>query len=266
MRLAIDHRTLYRFSAPQRRLVQMLRMTPQNHHDQTVASWRIDVDCDATMRDAHDGFGNATTMLYVAGPIDAIEISVTGEVVTSHSSGELHGTNEVFPAALFLRATAATRADPAIARFAEDTAGGRATTEALHRIAQSLHDRFAPDTSRPKPGLAAGDAFAYDTGTARDLAQIFLVAARHLGAPARYVSGYRLSDDAGLSTPHGWAEAFVAGVGWLGFDPSVGRSPDDNYVRVAVALDSTGAAAVAGARLGEADEVIEVDIGVSESQ
>ncbi len=134
MRLTIDHRTVYRFREPQRRLVQMLRMTPENHHDQTVASWRIDVDCDATMRSAHDGFGNATTMLYVAGPIAAIEITVSGEVLTSHSSGVLHGANEVFPPALFLRVTAVTRADPEIAAFADDVAERDATLSALKRV------------------------------------------------------------------------------------------------------------------------------------
>ncbi len=266
MRLSIDHRTVYRFREPQRRLVQMLRMTPENHHDQTVASWRIDVDCDATMRSAHDGFGNATTMLYVAGPIAAIEITVTGEVLTSHSSGVLHGANETFPPALFLRATAVTHADPEIAKFADAVAGGEATRGELERINDALYARFAPDPARPEPGLTAGDAFKREAGTARDLAQMFLVAARHLGAPARYVSGYRLTDGEGLSTPHGWAEAFVEGVGWVGFDPSTGRSPGDDHVRVAVALDSLGAAAVAGSRLGEGDNAPDVEISVSESQ
>ena len=80
MRLSIDHRTVYRFSEPQSRLVQMLRMTPENSHDQTVARWRIDVDHDATMRRGRDGFGNAVTMLYVEGPLLDIEIAVRGDL------------------------------------------------------------------------------------------------------------------------------------------------------------------------------------------
>ena len=266
MRLSIDHRTVYRFSEPQGRLVQMLRMTPQNHHDQTVASWRIDVDCDAKMRDACDGFGNSTTMLYVDGPIETIEISVSGEVLTSHSNGVLQGASEAFPAALFLRATAVTPADPAIAAFARETIGDQATLGALHRLNTAIHDRFALDTARPEAGLSAAAAFGREHATARDLAQIFIVAARHMGVPARYVSGYRLTAQGGLSAPHGWAEAFVTGVGWVGFDPSTGRSPEEEYVRVAAALDSLGTAAVAGSRLGEGDELLDVDISVSRAQ
>ena len=111
MRLAIDHRVTYRFAVPQARVVQLLRMTPENTHDQTVASWHIAVDCDARTRAHHDGFGNATTMLYCEGPLDGIEIAVSGEVVTSHSDGVLHGTNEPLPPRLFLRETPATKAN-----------------------------------------------------------------------------------------------------------------------------------------------------------
>ena len=105
MRLSIEHRTTYRFSTPQARLVQMLRVTPANSHDQTVASWRLDIDCDARLREGRDGFGNRVTMLYVDGPVDQIEIAVVGEVVTSHSGGVLHGVSEALPPALFLRST-----------------------------------------------------------------------------------------------------------------------------------------------------------------
>jgi transglutaminase-like putative cysteine protease len=266
MRLSVDHRTVYRFSAPQTRLVQMLRMTPQNHHDQTVAAWRIDVDCDVKMRDARDGFGNATTMLYIEGPIDEIAITVSGEVLTSNSNGVLHGTAEVFPAPLFERATELTLPDGAIAAFADDVAGQAGMLSKLHRLNEALHDRLTLDLARPEPGLTAATAFTDGHATARDLAQIFLVAARHLGAPARYVSGYRLTEAAGPSTPHGWAEAHIADIGWIAFDPSTGRCPEDEYVRVAVALDSNGTAAVAGSRLGEGREALDVDITVSEAQ
>ena len=118
MRLSIDHHTIYRFTQPQGRLVQMLRLTPENTHDQTVASWRIDVDCDARLRPGRDGFGNAVTMLYAEGPVDGIEITVKGEVLTSHSDGVLHGVHETLPPALFLRSTEATVLDTAIAKFA----------------------------------------------------------------------------------------------------------------------------------------------------
>ncbi|HEX8485693.1 transglutaminase family protein [Sphingomonas sp.] len=263
MRLSIDHRTNYRFSEPQARLVQLLRLTPQNTHDQTVAQWRIDVDRDARLRQGRDGFGNCITMLYVEGPLDGIEIAVSGEVLTSHSSGVVHGASELLPPALFLRATEATAADPDIAAFALG-AGGERPLDRLHRLNDALHERFAFDRGRPLPGLDAAAAFVRESATPRDMAQMFAVAARSLGIPARYVSGYCRTDITGdhRPTPHGWVEAHVDGIGWIGFDPCFGRSPEDNYVRVAAALDAAGAAPVAGSRLGEGAERLDVDVSV----
>lgn len=265
MRLSVEHHTIYRFSAPQRRLVQMLRMTPENSHDQTVANWGLHVDCDAKMRPNRDGFGNVVTMLYVEGPVSGIRIEVTGEVLTSHSNGVLHGVAEVLPPALFLRSTAATPADAGIAAWAAEQADGEARLAALHRINKALQARFTVDRGRPEEALDAAQAFARPHATCRDLAQIFAVAARSIGAPARFVSGYALRDGLHRPTAHGWAEAYVERVGWIGFDPSTGRSPEDGYVRVASALDAAGAAPVAGSRLGEGQEDLDVDVSVSVS-
>lgn len=264
MRLSIDHRTAYRFSAPQSRLVQMLRLTPENSHDQTVANWHIHVDCDARMREGRDGLGNAVTMLYVDGPIGGIEIAVTGEVLTSTSNGELHGVAEPLPPALFLRPTPAIPRDPAIAEFAAPFAGGDAA--ALDRLNRALHARFALERGRPEAGLDAGTAFARGRGTPRDAAQVFVAAARSLGAPARYASGYLLAEGDHRPTPHGWAEAYVEGTGWIGFDPTRATRFGEDYVRVASALDAAGAAPVAGSRLGDGAEELDVDVSVSRAE
>ena len=79
--------------------------------------------------------------------------------------------------------------------------------------------------------------------------------------PARYVSGYRTDGEA-HSAPHAWAEAHVEGLGWVGFDPATGLSPDETYVRVAIGLDATGAASIAGTRVGHGDERLDVDLHV----
>ena len=262
MRLSIDHRTTYRFAEPQHRVVQMLRMTPENTHDQTIANWHIAVDCDARMRRHRDGFGNCTTMLYAEGPLETIEITVSGEVVTSHSNGEVHGTNEPLPPPLFVRTTPATAADAAIAAFAVETAGEGALFDRLQRLNHAIKARFRIDRTRPEPGLTAADVFATKTATSRDLAHIFITAARSLDIPARYVTGYCDLEGDHSPSAHGWADAYVDGTGWVSFDPTLGRSPEEHHVRIAVALDATGAAPVAGSRLGEGDENLDVEVTV----
>ena len=161
MRLTIDHRTRYRFDRPQTRLVQLLRMTPEDTHDQTVAAWRIDVDCDARLRTARDGFGNIVTMLYADGPIDGIEIAVTGEVLTSETPGVLKGALDPMPPAGVLPRDAddggrcgAARSSRATRRLA------LGPLEALHALNVALNRRFRILNRRGDPARSAAEAFA----------------------------------------------------------------------------------------------------------
>lgn len=264
MRLSIDHRTSYRFSAPQSRLVQMLRLTPEDTHDQTVAAWRIDVDCDARLRTTRDGFGNLVTMLYAEGPISAIEIAVSGEVLTSETPGVLRGALDPLPPRVFCRSTPATEPGPGLGAFIAKIAGDVSGLKALQAVNAGLHTRFRIFNRRGDPGRTAAEAFASRDASPRDMAQMMVAAARLLGGPARYVSGYCLSGFGGATrpTPHGWAEAWVDGSGWVSFDPTFGVLTDDSYVRVAVGLDAAGAAPVAGRRMGSGYEVMEAAVSV----
>lgn len=262
MRLSVEHRTTYRFTAPQGRIVQMLRITPEDSHDQTVAAWRIDVDCDARLREHRDGFGNLTTMLYVEGPVDGIEIAVAGEVVTSASGGVVHGPYDPLPPALFLRSTGLTAPDDALSAFAEDAATGSSVIARLHALNRAVNARFVLDRERGDASRTVKDAFGEPAATARDMAHVFVAAARALGIPARFVSGYSAVAGDHRPSPHSWAESFVEGLGWVGFDPTIAQSPEDRHIRVAVALDAYGATAVAGSRLGEGRECLDVDVTV----
>lgn len=227
MRIAIDHSIPLQFPFPQPRVALALRVTPEDSHDQTVAGWRIGPDCDARLRTGRDGFGNVLTMLYAEGPLDRVEIHITGEVFTGPTSGILGaGHVEPLPPALFLRAG---HGDPApdLVALALDAAGG-ATGEIdrLHLANVALHNRGAE--------------------TIADLVEAFVAAARRLRFPARCVSGY-LADAAGEGRPHCWAEVHLETIGWVGFDPSTGLSAGEDHARVAGALDLSGVAAVTGA-------------------
>lgn len=260
MRIAIEHITHYRFSQPQARIVQMLRLTPCDTQDQTVVNWHIGVDCDARLRQAHDGFGNAVTMLYAEGPIKALDITVTGEVLTSEAKGVVHGSSEPLPPLLYLRETPRTLATGELTDFALTAAGaGDDLFERLQRLNAAFTERFELAPEGHDHGWSAGAAFVQERAEPRDLTQMFVTGARALEAPARYVSGYR-TDGAAHSAPHAWAEAWVDGIGWIGFDPSTGLIPDERYVRVAVGLDATGAAPIAGTRIGHGKEELDVEL------
>jgi transglutaminase-like putative cysteine protease len=268
MRLTIDHRTRYRFDRPQTRLVQLLRMTPEDTHDQTVVAWRIDVDCDARLRTTRDGLGNIVTMLYADGPLDGIEIAVTGEVLTSETPGVLKGALDPLPPRVFCRATPTTGADAAMTAFAHGVMGEGPVLHGVHKLNSALNQRFRVVNRRGDPARSAADAFAARDASPRDMAQMMVACARALALPARYVTGYCLSGFGGASrpTPHAWAEVSIDDLGWVSFDPCFGLSADENYVRVAVGLDASGAAPVAGSRLGPGSEEMEAAVSVEAAE
>src|SRR5262249_60583923 len=93
-------------------------------------------------------------------------------------------------------------------------------------------------------------AFALKRGVCQDLTHIFIAAARAIGFPARYVSGYLHRADGVVhqEAGHAWAEAHVSGLGWVAFDPANGICATDAHIRVAAGLDYLGAAPVRGTR------------------
>lgn len=265
MRLAIRHRTTYRFAQPQTRLVQLARLTPPSFAGQAVTNWSIDVDRDARVLSARDGYGNELTMIYVDGPIDALSIEVAGEVLTEDRAGVVKGAAEPLPPLAFLRPTALTKPDDAIVQLAQQARdAGPGTLERMHALNRTLAERLRFDTAGMDVARAAAEALARGHGVCQDFAHIFVAAARAIDVPARYVSGhlYRRDGDAHQPAAHAWAEVCVEGLGWVGFDSANGVSPDDAYVRVAVGLDYREAAPLAGARTGGGTENLDVAVTV----
>ena len=116
---------------------------------------------------------------------------------------------------------------------------------ALHEVMARVGKRIAYKTGVSTVDTTAVEALERGAGVAQDTAHVFIAACRRLGVPARYVSGYLRNDDPELHvgrTSHSWAEAWVPGLDWVGFDPANGISPRGDSLRVAVGLDYHDAA------------------------
>lgn len=262
MRLYVSHRSEYRFSEPQARLVQLLKLTPGNHAGQSIVSWRIDVDRDARLKPARDGYGNEATMLYIDGPLERIALEVSGEVLTEDRAGMVLGTAEPLPPLYFLQATPITKADEAIAAFAEDTAGDSELARA-HALNETIHDLLSPIAADPRADHDAIHCFAAGEADAQGAAHVLIAAAHAVGMPARYVAGHRYREGSTEAhAAHGWAELYIDDYGWIAFDPSAGRCPDEAYVRVAIGLDHREAAPISGLRTGGGHEALAIDVHV----
>jgi transglutaminase-like putative cysteine protease len=269
MLIRISHLTSYRYETPAASVIQILRLTPRNHDGQYITRWRIDVSTDCRLDQHEDAFGNITHAFTADGPFDELSILVEGEVETRDTQGIVRGAVERFPPSLYLRETALTAADPAIAEFAAaaHTAAGGNVLGLLHIMLDRLFEEMTFDTKASGTTTPAADAFAIKRGVCQDFAHIIIAGARDLGIPARYVSGYLLRSDGTTvqDASHGWAEAFVPELGWIAFDGANGLCPTDAYVRVAVGLDSLGAAPLRGRRYGGGDETLTVRLRIEQA-
>lgn len=270
MRIQVSHKTIYHFDPPALGVIQTLRLTPRNHDGQYIIDWHLDISADCRIDRHEDAFGNIIHSFSTDGPLEQLIVAVEGEVDTRDTNGVVAGAVERFPPALFLRETALTRADEAIATFARQV---RAQSDGLgltflHALLQRLHEDITFDTVQTHVATEAAEAFAFKRGVCQDLTHIFISAARCVGVPARYVGGYlkRIDGVVDQDAGHAWAEAYVPDLGWVAFDPTNGISATDAYVRVAAGLDYLGAAPVRGTRRGIGNETLSVSVRVDQSQ
>lgn len=267
MLIHVRHRTRYIYDHPVHSMIQALRLMPRNHEGQYVRRWQIDLDQDGTLRPGEDAFGNVLHMLSLEGPISGLCITVEGEVEMQDTNGIVRGALEKFPAELYLRDTPLTVADEAITQFAKSVAAkaGGSELKILHALLAALHAEIVFDTKQTDTATRAIDAFKMKQGVCQDLSHIFISCARVLGIPARYVGGYLMRSDDAIhqEAGHAWAEAHVAGLGWIGFDPANGICPTESHIRVGAGLDYLGASPIRGARLGGRAEKMEVEVTVA---
>lgn len=268
MRIRISHAISYDYAEPARQITQILRLTPRDHDGQHVMSWRIEPSIDGRLHAGQDAHGNIVHSFYADGPISALAIRVEGLIETIDLAGVVRGGLERVPCEVYRRDTLLTAQDDALRAFAEESTAGCGTPlSQMHALMAALGERMACLDASRRTGIGAAAAFAAGEAIAQDIAHVFMACARHLGQPARYVSGYVAQSDAlpGGSGAHAWAEIHLDGYGWIGFDAVNGLCPIDTHVRVAVGLDYADAAPVRGARQGGGGENLNVLVTAREA-
>ena len=272
MRLSIIHETKYRYAMPADYTIQYLRLSPQTTIQQKVLSWSLDLPRPAAP--FSDGFGNTSHVLVIDKPHQEIRIRAYGEVEVEDSPMNLPNIGQLGPD-VYIRFTALTAQDEALNRFSEtfrrQTTNNRvAGVEALMSAVREEMD-YRPGVTQV--GTTAAEAFSKRAGVCQDHAHVFVSCCRKLNIPARYVSGYlapknRLVTNLGqraMLASHAWAEAWIEGLGWQGFDVANHTRAHGRHVRVAVGLDYLDACPVRGFCRGGKGESLDVEVQVSES-
>jgi transglutaminase-like putative cysteine protease len=269
MRIRISHATTYSYETPPAMVTQILRLTPRNHDGQHVANWRIDLSAGCLLHQHEDAFGNVTHAFTAEGPFNELTVTVEGEVETQDTSGIVNGAVERFPPQFYLRETALTQPDAAIAEFVQQVRGGeRDTLSLMHGLLAAIHREMTFDTDPTQPATTAAEAFALRRGVCQDLTHIFISSARTLGLPARYIGGHfhRADGVTEQEAGHAWAEVHIENLGWVGFDPTNAISASEAHVRVAAGLDYLGASPVRGTRVGGGGEHLTVAVHVDQAR
>lgn len=136
----------------------------------------------------------------------------------------------------------------------------------LQRLTSHIYTTLAY-RAREEPGVqTAQKTLSFGSGSCRDFALLFMEAVKCLGLASRFVSGYLyaplMSDQAGST--HAWAEVYIPGAGWKGFDPTIGDIVGMDHIPVAVARLAESAPPVAGSYVGSADSSLDVGVWVSQ--
>jgi len=266
MRLSVRHVTRYRFDPPLAHGLQRLRLSPKETHGQRVREWEMIVEGGKVETAYEDHNCNSVSLVSVFAGTAELTITCTGVVDTADRAGIVGQHSGRVPLWVFKTATPLTKPGARVKALAAALNTGEGDALGLlHALSSSVLEAVAYRPGTTDVGTAAEDALSAGQGVCQDHAHIFIAAARLLGFPARYVSGYllmndRVEQDAG----HGWAEAHVEKLGWVGFDVSNGISPDARYIRLASGRDYAEAAPVTGITFGQTRSDLCVSLAVEQ--
>ena len=288
--LEIRHTTTYRYRRAVRLGPHRLMLRPRESRDLHLMTNEVTINPTATLTYSQDVFGNC---------IAAATFGASADTLVIDSVTRLHLAAEPWP--IF---DVATRAMVYPFRYADDeqtdlgalmfqlypdpagrlrdwtwafVRGVRTDTLALLKDLSVGISSWIRYQSRDDEGVQSPiETLDRGWGSCRDLAVLFVEAARCLGFGARIVSGYLFvagtdvigSTQAGSiqsGSTHAWAEVYVPGAGWITFDPTNRSVGGYNLIPVAVARDIRQAMPVTGSFAGEADAFVGMSVEVEVS-
>jgi transglutaminase-like putative cysteine protease len=268
MRLAIRHTTRYRFREPVAHGLQRLRLTPKKTQGQAILDWTMEYSGAREELSYDDQNQNRVTLVSVEEGAQDVVVTCRGTITTEDHAGVFGNHAGHLPLWSFLGHTELTRPGPRIKQL---IAGVKRSEEGmvatLHNLSAAIREQVHYETGHTGVDTTGEESVAAGRGVCQDHAHVFIAAARALDIPARYVSGYLMMNDRiEQEATHAWAEAWVHGLGWVGFDISNGISPDPRYVRLATGRDYRDAAPITGISYGAVAEDLSVDLAVEQQR
>lgn len=271
MILTVLHKTCYAFATPVGGIIQSLRLTPARCEGQRIINWSVDVPGAIMGELFRDGAGDYIQTVSLRNQINAVEVIVSGTVETQDTAGVLRGHRERVPPRAYMRNTPRTEPNRAIRELFEATLAGMESASALdraHALASAVHTALPYSPGATHAHTTAAEAMNEGAGVCQDHTHVLIACAHLADLPARYVSGYLNATEDGTphEASHAWAEVFIGGLGWVGFDASNACCPNEHYIRLGSGLDAQDAAPIRGLVLGGAEETMDVSVVIEAQQ
>jgi transglutaminase-like putative cysteine protease len=264
--LNISHITEYQFSQPVSLLPHRLLLRPRENHNVRIESADLQIFPAHTLQWKRDVLDNSVGL--VSFPQPAERLRIASSVVIQHYEDnpfdflvDDYAVIHPFDYAEEERVELTPFRQPvypadreAVQRWLDGLGLQRPiqTFTLLDRMNHEIAARFVY-RMREEPGVQSpARTLALNSGSCRDLAALFMEACRHLGLASRFVSGYLYlpAIEAGNAATHAWAEVYLPGAGWKGFDPTSGELVGSRHIAAAVARHPEAVPPVAGSYLG----------------
>lgn len=291
MLLHVVHETHYHYAPAVRTAQHMAHLKPAHNARQRLLSHQLELSPEpAQQREAVDVYGNTRTFFSLQARHE--RLAVTARSVVRTLPAHLPDTSPAWedarerlryhrgaaydPAAEFVFASPYVPRHADFAAYARPSfSAGRPLLEAAHELMRRVNADFEYETEATDAGTPALEAMRLRKGVCQDFAHVMLACLRSLALPARYVSGYLLTEPPpgrtrliGSDASHAWVSLYLpgetAGAGrWADLDPTNNRVPGEDYVTVATGRDYSDVSPLRGVLHGGAKHKLRVAVTVS---
>ena len=264
-RYEIEHSTRFEYTAPITETVMELRLRPLDGLGQRCLDFQLQVSPRTRIGSFHDGYGNEVHYFNLLRAHQRVRVTSRSLVERGDLAVDGAADDLVLD---FLRFRSPVNDIPGVRELARrhapaDLSSAASVEEALDALTVEISHDFQYDPAVTNVYTSVDEVLALRAGVCQDFAHLLIAVARAMAVPARYVSGYiYLHTDSGVTegASHAWAEAWVPGKGWMGYDATHPIRAAENHVRVAVGRDYRDAAPTRGVYVGAATGSMSVSV------
>ena len=276
--IEVVHQTAYQYQLPVEQSWQLAHLRPRPLDRQAVRSHRIEIDpVPDWIEEGREYFGNPETRFAIHAAHRALTVTTTSLVEVYSGQTALLAAGLPSNAGQRLARAQFSSPSPQVprSRRAQLYAGrsfraGRPFLEALEELSHRLHRDFQFDPNATTVTTPLETVIAKRSGVCQDFAHLMIACLREVGVPARYVSGYIVTEPPpgqprliGADASHAWVCACSPSGVWVDIDPTNDRFIDSDFITLAWGRDFSDVTPLRGVILGGGEQQLQVRVTVT---